>query len=69
MSRGKCESEELKSALEIIELLYKLREAVFKLFNDYSSIVFEAKHKARYWKQLKILTPKQVLQRLLIALA
>ena len=39
MSRGKCESEELKIALETIELLYKLRETVFKLFNDYSSIV------------------------------
>ena len=57
-----------KSALENIKLLYKSRGAVIKLFNDYSSFVFEAKHKAKYGG-LKILTPKQMLQRLTIALA
>ena len=38
-------SEELKSALENIKLLYESREAVVKLCDDYSSIVSEAKLK------------------------
>ena len=69
ISRGKFKSEEQKSALENIKLLYKSREAVIKLFNDYSLIVSEAKHKAKYEKGFKILTPKQMLQRLKVALA
>ena len=48
---------------------YELREVVLKLFNDYSSVVSEAKHKAKHGKGLKLLTPKQMLQRLPIALA
>ena len=50
-------------------MLYKSREAVVKSFDDYSSIVYEAKQKVKYWGGLKILTPKQMLQRLSIALA
>ena len=50
-----------------MKLFYKLREAVIKLFNYYYSIVSEAKHKAKYGKELKILNPKQILQRLPIA--
>ena len=50
-------------------MLYESREAVIKLVNDYSSIVSEAKHKAKYKEELKILTPQQTLQRLQIALA
>ena len=42
---------------------------VIKLFDDYSRIVSEAKYKTKYGEGLKILTPKQMLQRLLIALA
>ena len=38
------------------------------MFNEYSKIVSEAKYKAEYGEGLKILTPKQVLQRLQIAL-
>ena len=48
-------------------MLYKLREAVIKLFNDYSSIESEAKHKSIHGEGLKILIPKQTLQRLSIA--
>ena len=40
-----------------------------KLFNDYSKIVSEAKQKTKYREGLKILTPKQMLQILPIALA
>ena len=47
-------------------MLYKSWKAFFKLFNDYSLIVCEAKHKAKHGKGLQTLTPKQMLQRLLI---
>ena len=50
ISRGNCKSEEQKSALENIKLLYESREAVIKLFNDYSSIASKAKHKTIYGK-------------------
>ena len=58
-----------KGHLKTIKLLYKSREAVIKLFNDYSSIAFEAKYKAKHRDGLKILTPTQMLQRLPIALS
>ena len=69
ISRENNKSEEQKSALENIKLLYKSREAVMKLFVDYSSIVSEAKYKSINGGGLKILTPKQMLQKLPIALA
>ena len=39
------------------------------LFDDYSRIASEAKYKSKYGEGLKILTPKQMLRRLPIALA
>ena len=39
------------------------------MFDDYSRIVSEAKYKTKYGEGLKILTPKQMRQRLPIALA
>ena len=39
-----------------------------KFFNNYSKIVFETKYKTKYGEGLKTLTPKQMLQRLPIAL-
>ena len=39
------------------------------MFGDYSRVVSEAKCKTKYGKGLKILTTKQMLQRLPIALA
>ena len=39
------------------------------MFDDYSRIVSETKYKTKYGEGLKILTPKQMLQRLPIALA
>ena len=50
-------------------MLYESRVAVIKLFNDYSSILSEAKHKAEYGKGLKTLPPNPMLQRLPIAFA
>ena len=50
ISRGRYKSEEQKSALENIILLYESREAVIVLFNDYSSIASEAKYKTIHGK-------------------
>ena len=69
ISRGRYKSEDQKGALKNIKLLYGSREAVIKLFNDYSSIGSEAKYKTIHGEGLEILTPKQMLQRLLITLA
>ena len=55
-------------------MLYKARNEAMKLYDDYSSIISDNKNQAiKETKQrgtgLKILTPKQMLQRLSIALA
>ena len=50
-------------------MLYKARSNVIKCYDDYSSMVSKAKHKATKGTGLKILTSKQMLQRLPIALA
>ena len=64
ISNGRFKSEEEKSALRKIKLLYKSRQAAIKLFNDYSLIISDTKHKTKYGERLKILTPKLMLQRL-----
>ena len=66
---GPKSSKEHKNALYNIEMLYKARNEVIKFYDDYSSMVSEAKNKATKGTGLKILTPKQMLQRLPIALA
>ena len=53
-------------------MLYKARNEVIKFYDDYSSMIFESKTKpikAIKGKGIKILTSKQMLQRLPIALA
>ena len=51
-------------------MLYKARNEAIKFYDDYSLMAFEVKNKAKNeGKGLKILTPKQLVQRLLIALA
>ena len=54
-------------------MLYKARNETIKLYDDYSLMMSEAKSKAKQnetkGKGLKMLTPKQMLQRLPIALA
>ena len=49
-------------------MLYKARTKDIKFYDDYSSMISEAKTKATKGAGLKILTPKQMLQRLPIAL-
>ena len=50
-------------------MLYKARNEAIKFYDDYSSMESEAKTKATKGKGLKILTLKQMLPRLPIALA
>ena len=50
-------------------MLYKARNNIINFFDSYSSMVSGAKHEAIKETWLKILTPKQMLQRLPIALA
>ena len=50
-------------------MLSKPRNEAIKFYYDYSLMKSEAKNKATNGTGLKILTPKQILQRLSIALA
>ena len=51
-------------------MLYKPKKKAIKFYDDYSSIASELKTKAKnQGKGLKILTPKELLQRLPTALA
>ena len=69
---NKHKSKEQNNTLYNIEMLYKARNEAIKFYDDYSSMS-EAKYKSKQnkteGKGLKILTPKQMLQRLPIALA
>ena len=62
-----------KEVVNNLEKLYLSREEVIILFRDYGKIVLDAAYKSKEnetkGKGLKILTPKQMLQRLPIALA
>ena len=51
--KGKSVLKEQKSAIENIKLLYKSREAIIKLFNDYSPIISKAKYKTKHGVALK----------------
>ena len=42
---------------------------MFNLFRDYSLLLSEVKYKAKHGEELKILTPKQMFERVPIALA
>ena len=66
---NKRKLKEQKDVLYDIETLYKARNEAIKFYDDYSLIMSEAKIKATKGKGFKILTPKQMLQRLPIVLA
>ena len=68
MKKGK-KSKEQKNTQYNIETLYKARSKAIQFYDDYSSMMSEAKYRATKGTGLKILTPKQMLQRLPIALA
>ena len=50
-------------------MLYTARNDTIKFYDDYSFMMAEAKTKATKGTGLKVLTPKQMVQRLPIALA
>ena len=50
-------------------MLYKARYNFVKFFDDYSLMAFEARHEATKETALKVLIPRQMLQRLPIAVA
>ena len=50
-------------------MFYKVWNKVIKLFDDRSASISQAKYKTIHGEGIKIITPKQVLQRLPIALA
>ena len=50
-------------------MLYNARNEAIEIYDDYSLMMSEAKNKATKETGLKLLTPKQMLQRLPIALA
>ena len=50
-------------------MFYKVRRKVIKLFDDYSVIIPETTYASFHGKKLKILFPKEIFQRLSIALA
>ena len=64
---------EQKEVINNLENFYKSREEVINFFNDYveklSDANYNIKQNETKGKGLKILTPKQILQRLPIALA
>ena len=53
-----------KNTLYNIEMLSKIRNDTIKFYEEWSSMVSEAKHKATKETRIKILTPRQMLQRL-----
>ena len=53
----------------IFFIFFWFMEKIIKVFRDYSYLLSEVKYKGKHGKGLKILTPKQMLQRLLISLA
>ena len=63
----KSRSKDQISEIQNVENFFDLREKLFDFFRDYSFLLSEAKYKGKHGKRLKILTPKQMLQRLPIA--
>ena len=62
IKKGSKKSKEQKNTLYNIEMLYKARNKAIKFYDDYSSMMYEAKYKAKQNETkgtgLKILTPK-----------
>ena len=65
----KAKSKEQLDTIKNIKNLYKSKEEIMKLHNDYAKIKSEAIYRVKLGTGLKILTPKQMLQRWPIAVA
>ena len=66
-------SEKQLYTIKNVKHLYDSRQKIIDLFSDYSKIksesIYRSKHDETKGRGLKVLTPKQMLQRLPIALA
>ena len=62
--KGGKQLEQQKSAVKNIKTLYQSWKIFIKLFNDYFRIASEAKYKAKFGEGLKILTLKEMRQKL-----
>ena len=67
--KQQTQMKKTRNVLYNIEMLHKARNSVIEFSDDYSSMISEAKLKATKGTRLKILTPKQLLQRIPIPLA
>ena len=65
---SKSESKDKLNIMKNIKDLYESREKVIKLYNDYGKIKCESKFRSKHGTGLKIVTSKQMLQILPIAL-
>ena len=65
----KSKSKDQISAIQNVQHFFDLRQKIIDFFRDYSHLISEAEYKAKYARGLKILTSKQMLQVLPIALA
>ena len=69
IKKGGKKSKAQKNVIYNVDMLYNARKEAITFFDDYFSMVSEAKLKATKVTGFKILTPKQIFQRLPIALA
>ena len=65
----KNRSEEQNNVINNVTNLYESREKVIQMFNNYAKDMFRNIYESKQGTGLKILTPKQMLLRLPIALA
>ena len=63
----RIESEEQKKIMPDINMLFNTRNRVIKTFNDYSSIMFEARNRPVKGQKIKIFHSQKMLQKLPIA--
>ena len=66
---SRLRSEDQISVIQNVEIFFDSREKTIDFFRNYCFLLSEAKYKAKYERNLKILTTKQMLPRLPIALA
>ena len=69
MENPKNRSKEQNNVINNVANLYESRQKVVQMFNDYPKEKFRRIYESTQGKGLKILTPKQLLKRLPIALA
>ena len=65
---GGNKSNKQLSEIENITNYHKWREVVIKFYNDYFKMANKSAYDAKHGKRLEVLNPKQMLQRLSIAL-